>query len=158
MKNYTAKEIREELKHSSHDELMLICQRLIRFKKENKELLSYLLFKSSDEEVFVEEVKTQIAEQFLNINKKSYFFMRKSVRKILTDTKKYIRYSSQKETEIELLLHFCKELKNLRPSMKNHLRLHNIYLTQTKYIQKKIDLLHEDLQFDYNLELNELLG
>ena len=46
-----------------------------------------------------------------------YFYIKKSVRKILRMAKKYIRYSKNKETEIEILLHFCTVLKNMKPSI-----------------------------------------
>jgi len=56
------------------------------------------------------ELKTEIDDQFELINTSSYFYIKKSVRKILRMVKKYIRYSKQKETEVELLLHFCRTL------------------------------------------------
>ena len=59
-------------------------------KKENKELLTYLLFEASNEEGFKEGVKEEISLEFSTINCNSYFYMKKSVRKILRITKKYI--------------------------------------------------------------------
>ncbi len=158
MRTFTSNDIKKEIQHCSKDDLIKLCLRLVRFKKENKELLGYLLFLAHDEEAYVESIKEDISESFKNVNKKSYYYMRKSVRKILTDTKKFIRYSGRKETEVEVLLFFCKELKLLKPSMKNHLRLYNIFKTQTSYIDRKIKLLHEDLHLDYQLELDELIS
>ena len=82
-------------------------QFLNELKKENKELLTYLLFEAHDEEMYINSVKEYIVDLFEAVNTKSFFYIRKSVRKILTLTKKYIRYSKKKETEIQLLLHFC---------------------------------------------------
>ena len=96
-------------------------------------------------------------EQFLEINTKSFFYIRKSTRKILSLTKKYIRYSKNKETETELLLYFCKKLKAMKPSMNGSQRLRNVFDSQIKMIKKAIEKLHEDLQYDYQLELDELL-
>jgi len=132
--------------------------RLSRFKKENKELLTYLLFESANETTYIESVKHYIDGQFEIINTKSYFYIRKSVRKILTNTKKYIRYSQHKETEVELLLYFCTKLKGFKPSIKNSPRLQNTYNRQIELIKKVIATLHEDLQYDYNLTLEELEG
>ena len=98
---------------------MELCLQLSKFKKENKELLTYLLFEAHNEEGYIESVKEQIDELFENINTKSYFYIRKSVRKILTLTKKFIRYSKKTETEVELLLYFCTKLKNFKPSNQN---------------------------------------
>ena len=101
MKAVSLKELKQELSTLSSKEVQELCLRLSRFKKENKELLTYLLFESSNETSYIESVKHYIDEQFELINTKSYFYIRKSVRKILTNTKKYIRYSQQKETEVE---------------------------------------------------------
>lgn len=156
MKAATLKALKLELGKCSADELRELCLRLSKFKKENKELLTYLLFESSDEAAYIEGVKTEIAQEFEQINRSSYFFIKKSVRKILRNTKKYIRYSKRKETEVELLIYFCATLKNLQPSMEANLVLRNIYLRQIDLIRKTIAGLHEDLQYDYNRELDAL--
>jgi len=156
MKTATVKELKQELNYRSQTELLALCLRLSKFKKENKELLTYLLFESSDESTFIDGVKFEISSDFEEINIKSYFYIKKSVRKILRNTKKYIRYSKIKETEIELLLYFCEALKNMRPSYKNNISLLNIYNRQILTIKKAIATLHEDLQYDYGMELEEL--
>lgn len=157
MKPATISQIKKELVHKSNTELIELCLRLSKFKLENKEMLSYLLFHSSNEEGYINDIKNEISQNFLNINTKSYFYIRKSVRKILRDTKKYIRYSKNKETEIELLLHFCNELKSMSPSMKGNLTLQNIFFRQMNLIEKQVSNLHEDLQFDYNEEIKLLI-
>jgi hypothetical protein len=156
MKSSTLKEIKQELQHRSHSELLELCLRLIRFKKENKELLTYLLFESSDENSYIDSVKEYMDTEFENINTKSYFFIRKSMRKILTNTKKFIRYSKQKETEVELLLYYCSKMKSFKPSISRSARLINIYNRQLTLIKKTISTLHEDLQFDYYKEIEDL--
>jgi len=70
--------------------------------------------------------------------------------------KKFVRYSQKTETEVELLLYFCTKLKNFKPSYKNNKILTNMYNRETALIKKNIKLLHEDLQYDYNLELEQL--
>jgi len=156
MKAVSIKILKDELKHQDSKELMELCLKLARFKKENKELLTYLLFESSDEEQYISSIKEEIDVLFSEVNTKSYFYIRKSVRKILTNTKKYIRYSKKKETEVELLLHFCKKLKSFKPTIKKSPRVQNILFTQIKHLEKVILTLHEDLQFDYNEELDKI--
>ena len=156
MKTASVKELKNELTYRSQAELVELCLRLSKFKKENKELLTYLLFESSDEDAFIRGVKEEIDRDFALINTKSYFYIKKSVRKILRNTKKYIRYSKKKETEVELLLYFCEKLKEMQPSYKNNVSLDNIFNRQIVTIKKAIATLHEDLQFDYGLELEEL--
>ena len=157
MKAVTLKKLKDELSHKSANELKELCLHLSKFKKENKELLTYLLFEAHNEEGYIESVKEQVDLLFEQINIKSYFYIRKSVRKILTLTKKYIRYSKKKETEVALLLHFCLRLKEFKPSINKSPRLLATLDRQVILIKKAIATLHEDLQYDYELELNELL-
>lgn len=157
MKPVTIKKIKDELHYKSSQELIELCLKLSKFKKENKELLSYLLFDAEDEESYINSVNEYITLLFADINTKSFFYIRKSVRKILKLTKKYIRYSKKKETEVELLLHFCKELKKVSPSISKSPRLLNVYNRQLILIKKAIATLHEDLQYDYQLEFDQLL-
>lgn len=156
MKAASLKEIKTELNHRSTKELLELCLRLSKFKKENKELLTYLLFESADEEAFMQSVKDKVDADFETINTKTFYFIKKSVRKILRELKKFIRYSQKKETEVELLLYFCHKLKEFKPSIKRNTTLTNLYTRQIIYIEKKVASLHEDLQYDYNLELEEL--
>nr|WP_299206060.1 hypothetical protein [uncultured Brumimicrobium sp.] len=156
MKTESIVTIKKELKHLPKEELLELCIRLGKFKKENKAMLSYLLFQADDENGYIENVKSTIDELFEEMNTSSYFFMKKTIRKILKQTKVFIRYSGNKTTEIELLLYFCECLGNLRPSIFNNTALTNLYERQILALQKKIKGLHEDLQFDYNLRLEEL--
>ena len=157
MKAATIKELKQELSYRSQKELLELCLRLSRFKKENKELLTYLLFESSDEMAYIQSIKEEVDLQFEKINRKSYYYIRKSIRKILSTIKKYIRYSKKKETEVELLIYFCTKIKQFNPPIRKHTGLHNLYLRQIESIKKNISLLHEDLQYDYESELEDLL-
>lgn len=156
MKAVSVVTIKKELKHRSSEELLELCLRLSKFKKENKELLTYLLFESHDEAGYIETVKAEIDEQFETINTNSYFYIKKSVRKILRNIKKYARYSLKKETEVELLLHFCAVLKDFKPSIQKNVTLTNIYDRQIALIERIVGKLHEDLQYDYRIELEKL--
>ncbi len=156
MKTATVKELKQELSHHSQAELVELCLRLSRFKKENKELLTYLLYEASNEAGYIDGVKAEVTQQFTEINTDSYYYIKKSVRKILRRVKVYIRYSKLKETEVELLLYFCTELKELRPSIARNVTLTNLYDRQILMIKKAVSTMHEDLQYDYNLMLEEM--
>ena len=97
MKGSTIPQLKKELSNRSPEELLAVCLRLAKFKKENRELLSYLLFESDDENAYIESVKREVTAQLEMINTKTYYWMRKSIRKILKDVKKYIRYSKKKK-------------------------------------------------------------
>ena len=156
MKAESVVTIRKELKHKSPEELQELCLRLARFKAENKELLTYLLFESENEEHYIETVKSYIDEQFAEIGTNNFYYIKKSVRKILRNTKKYIRYSKIKETDLELLIYFCKKLKTFKPSIKSNSTLMNLHNRTLEIATKKILKLHEDLQFDYASEIESL--
>lgn len=157
MKAATVSELKKELATRSEKELVELCLRLSKFKKENKELLTYLLYEAHDEMGYIRTVKLEIDQQFEEINTKSYYFIKKSIRKILRNIKKYCRYSKKKPTEVELLIYFCRKMKAMSPSMNRSTVLKNLYERQIGMIRKKIGALHEDLQYDYGMELEELI-
>ena len=134
---YLNQELKQELKGRSQEDLLKLCLRLSKFKKENKELLTYLLFEAPNEANYVEGIKAEIQQEFQQINKKSYYLIKKSVRKILRNVKKYIRYSKKKETEVELLLCFCSELKRMSPPIHRSIPLKNIFKRQIEVIKKQ---------------------
>ena len=156
MKAATVKQIKDELKLRSPNEIMELCLRLSRFKKENKELLTYLLFEADDEPGYVKLIKEEIDDQFDEINATRIYYVKKGVRKILRGIKKHIRYSNSKETEVELLLYFCHKMESMKPSIKRNSVLLGLYLRQVEMTKKRIDGLHEDLQYDYGLEVENL--
>ena len=149
-------QLKQALRSHSPEELMEFCLRMARFRKENKELLTYLLFDSDDEPAYVISVKQEMDRQFAEINTTSIYFVKKSTRKILRIAQKHIRYSGLKPTEVELLLHFCRQLQQFSIFMKNSNALANIYLRQVDKIEKVLSLLHEDLQYDYEEEVTGL--
>lgn len=156
MKAVSVNQLKKELVTCTHEELVELCLRLSKFKKENKELLTYLLFESFDETGYVESIKAEIDAQFENINTNSFHYIKKSVRKILRIIKKFSRYSLKKETEVELLIYFCFKLKDFRPSIENNVTLINIFTRQLVLIKKIVDTLHEDLQYDYKSQIEDL--
>jgi hypothetical protein len=145
------------LRQRSPKELLELCLRLSRFKKENKELLTYLLFESSDELAYIKAIKREVDEQFEQINRTSTYFIKKSIRKILRATRKHIRYSGKKETEVELLIYFCFKLNQFTPSIHKNTTLSNLFYMLITHIRKTMKSLHEDLQYDYGKEIEELL-
>lgn len=155
MKAAGVKELKDELKTKTKEELLVLTLRLSRFKKENKELLTYLLFEASNEDQYVTEIKLEIKNAFEEINTSSIYFVKKNIRKILRDTKKYIRYSNEKKTEVELLFYYCQELKKVKGFNRSS-TLQNIVDTQVRIAKKALEKLHEDMQYDYKDLLADL--
>jgi len=156
MKASTISTLRKELNTLPAGDLLDLCLKLIKYKKENKELVSYLLFDANNESEFIKSIKEEIDLQFAEINMSHLYFAKKSIRKILKTTNKYIRYSGNKQTEVELLIHFCAKLKQSKIPYKSSNSLFNLFKNQVRKIHTAIAALHEDLQHDYKEELAEL--
>ena len=156
METASLSEIKNELKTIAPQQLQELCLRLAKYKKENKEFLNYLLFEAINEQTFIQNVKDEIDEQFKQLNKNSFYLAKKTLRKALKTTDKYIRFSGSKETEIELLIHFCQTMKKSGIQMRSHRVVLNMYLRQKERIKKVYSLLHEDLQFDYEDAIENL--
>jgi len=157
MKAASSNEIKQALKELSQSKLVDLCLRLARFKKENKELLTYLLFEADDLETYIRNVKQEIDEGFAEMNTASIYYAKKSLRKILRITNKYIRYTGNKQAEVELLLHFCEKLKQSGIRFQKSTALNNLYQSQIKKIKIAIATMHEDLQHDYVKAMEQLI-
>ncbi len=154
MKSATIHELKNELLHLNQKQLVDICLRLSKFKKENKELLTYVLFESGDEQAYISGVKTYIDNGFAeSAGKTNIFILKKIIRKILRVTRTQIRYSGSKTVEIELLLHFCESMHSIHSLVTKNPVLKNIYDNQLKKVNKILLTLHEDLQYDYSRKL-----
>ncbi len=155
MKIASLKEIKDELKHSTQEELIEYCLHMVKFKKDNKELLTYLLYEADNDQLYINDVKEEIDLGFSEVNKSNSWAAKKQVRKILSKLKKNIRYAQNKEVEIELLLHFCLRLHNFQPVIAKNKILQNTLETQLRLTQKAIATLHPDLQRDYSGQLED---
>ncbi|MCX6230053.1 MAG: hypothetical protein NTZ33_00790 [Bacteroidetes bacterium] len=156
MKTASLKEIKTELSLLHPARIQEVCLQMAKFRKENKELLNYLLFEANDENTYIENVKSLLDELFAEINKTNAYLAKKNIRKILRTSNKFIKYSGAKQTEVELLLYFCKLLKNTALPLTENAVLGNIYQRQLLKINKALASLHEDLQFDYGVQIRQL--
>jgi superfamily II DNA/RNA helicase len=157
MKAATISQIKQELLAIAPAELLKLCLRLAKYKKENKELLNYLLFEAHDEQGYVESVKKEVADYFRELPQSNLYLTKKSLRKILRITNRYIKYTGSRQAEVELLIYFCRLLKTSGIPVKKSTALTNLYHQQLKKINTAIALLHEDLQHDYRKETEELI-
>ena len=157
MKTATIQEIKQELLAIPHNELVELLLKLARSKKENKELLTFLLFEANDITEYIDGVKKEMESTFLDINVSHVYFAKKTIRKVLRITNKYIRFSVSKQAEAELLIHFCKLVKDSGIKIDKNPALNNLYQNQLKKIEKAMDSLHEDMQYDLNKILAPLI-
>jgi hypothetical protein len=156
MKAATISELKKELQEVPPAQLVELCLRLAKFKKENKELLNYLLFESHDLQAYIETVKEEMDAAFAESPRQNIYFVKKHLRKILRATNKHIKYAGSKQAEVELLLYYCTKIKKAGIKVGESVALTKLYLQQVKKIEKSISLQHEDLQYDYKRQLERL--
>lgn len=156
MKLVSISDIKKELEHLPAKELTQLCLRLAKYKKENKELLHYLLFDADDNETYANQVKEEMNELFSDVNTTNLYFAKKTIRKILRVANKHIRYTGDKQTEVVLLIHFCAMLKQTGIAFYKNKALENLYLQQIKKINAALTSLHEDIQYDFVKQVEAL--
>ena len=156
MHTSTLAQLKKELQTLPQPQLVELCVRLAKYKKENKELVHYLLFEATDEQAFIKQVKQEITEQFKEVNTSHVYYAKKTIRKILRGVNKHAKYSGIAQTNIELLIYFLQHMRKLEKLLYESNQLMNLYEAQLKKIHKELGKLHEDLQYDYQKELEDL--
>jgi hypothetical protein len=156
MKAASINELKQELNELPPKKVLELCLRLARYKKENKELLTYLLFEAHDEQGFITSVKKEIDEQFETLPKTNFYFIKKGLRKILRSITKHSKHSGSKESAAEMLIYFCGKLNASGIPFHRNTALTNLYKQQIKKLNSLADQVHEDLQFDYKKQIESL--
>jgi hypothetical protein len=153
---YGLQDIKKELQHLSGAQIAELCLRLARHKKENKELLAYLMFEADNERSFIDKVKAECGFMFSQLPVRNYESA-KYLRKILRLIGKYIKFMASKEAEIELLLNFCTDYVQYADRRTSYKPLRLILVRQIEKIRTAIGKLHEDMQADFVNDYNLLL-
>lgn len=156
MKIASISELKKEIAHLPEDEMKTLIVALAKFSKENKELLNYLLFEADFEPNYIQKIKEELDIQFSELNKTQIRYLKKGLQKIVRELKKNIKYSGKKQTEIELLIYFCQKIIEARIKLGRYPVLINLYNRQLKTIEKAVSSLEEDLQYDYNEEIETI--
>lgn len=155
---YTAgvKEIRKELEAQSPKELIAIIQRLARFKKDNKELLTFILFEAHDLDAHLATVREELLASMLDIHPDRVYIAKKTIRKTLRIAAKHIRLIGSKQAEAEIRLYFCRLLGQSGLPIDRNPVLSRLFLTQLRMARTAISSLHEDLQWELLREADKL--
>ncbi|MFD0793830.1 hypothetical protein ACFQZX_09385 [Mucilaginibacter litoreus] len=154
---YGLQQIKKELQHLPAEQLAELCLRLVRYKKDNKELLAYLLFEAHNQEEFIESVKAEAGFMFSQLPSQSYFAA-KALRKILKFLNKYIKFTGSKTAEVDLLINFCQNYLQYVTRQTSHKPIRLILTRQIEKIKASIGKLHEDVQTDYMSDYEQLLA
>ena len=157
MKAASLKDIKTTIETIPNSELQSLCIRLLKFKKENKELISYILFEENNEELYIESVKNEIDIALISLNKESLYIAKKNIRKVIRIANRYIKYSNKKTTESSILIHVVYKIKESKLDLTKSQALHNLFLSILKRINKSISTMHEDLQYDIQKQLSAVI-
>ena len=155
MRTPALKEIKQELESLPASRAMELFLHVIKSRKENKELVSYLLFESHNQAGYIESIKEEINEAFTVLPAATKYLTKKALRKILQSLSKFARHMRSKQAEVDILVHFCRKLKASDIRLRKSPVLGNIYLQQIKKINGLVELLHEDLRHDYKKVMEE---
>jgi len=156
MKSASINELKQELLNTPAAELTELCLRLAKYKKENKELLTYLLFEAHDQQGYVQSIKKEVDEQFAEINHSNLYFVKKTLRKILKNINTHIRYTGSAQVTVDLLIYFCQSIKGSGIPIQKNPIIANMYKSQVQKINKTLLGLHEDIQYDFAREVAAL--
>jgi hypothetical protein len=149
MNSATLSELKRELQNLDEKTLQAICLRLAKYKKENKELLTYLLSDAHDEAGYIRQVKEEMDVMFEEVTDRNLYIVKKILRKILRMANRQIKYSGIPQTELELRIYFCEKMKQANIPLTAGTVLFNLYQQQMKKISTVLTKLDEDYHADY---------
>ncbi len=156
MKPATISDIKKALALLNQKELSDLCLRLAKYRKENKELLSFLIFEADNQALYIKNAKEEIRHQLSLMSHSNIYLAKKTIRKVLRTVDKYIKFAGLKQTEVELLMYYCDLLNSCGLPIHDHPVTANIYQRQINKIEKALSTLHEDLQYDYGEEFERM--
>ena len=155
MKSASVKELKAALHNLSPIEMLEVCMLMAKYKRENKELLSYLLYEADNEQQYIENIKLEIDTYFENLVVFSFSNMLKKLRKALRIANKYIKFSGSKNVEVAVLIYLCIKIKPFTLQTTSTALL-NLYNRQIIKIDKALLKLEEDLQYDYKTDIEAI--
>lgn len=156
MKSYSISDIKKALNDLDSSDLITVCLRVAKYKKDNKELLSYLMFDSKDEAQFIEDIKAEIELQFALLKDDNNYRLLKQLRKISRIISKPIKYSGIPTTQAEVLIYFTHKLKEISSNKMHLLAYQSFYWQQIKKIEAILSKMHEDYRYDYIKDFEKL--
>lgn len=154
----TIDSLKGELKSLPPKQVLDLLLRLARFKKENKELLTYLLFESHNIQAYIDQVKADITDAFEEIDTSRAYGYKKGLRKIQRKINKPIKYMNNKMATIELYVFMASSIRQQKRSLFTRSILEKTFTQYITKIEKLIPSIEEDLAHDVRRELEQLTG
>ena len=156
MKPATLVQIRKELETVSYNRLLDITMKMVRHKTENKEFISFVLFDEENVADFASDIRHEISEMMQEVQYKPSYIIKRTLRKVLRYISRYCGYVSDKEFEAEMLVYFCRLMKEKRLHRTPIKSINIIYYKQLEKIEKLLPKLTGEVKTDIENELAEL--
>ncbi len=149
-------DLKKELLELSKPELIQLCLRVAKLKRENKELLAYLIFDSEDPLFYAQKLKPEIKEVFEQPFQHAYY-LTKSIRKAMRLITKYYRFTSNKQGETELLIYLVEEFYLSWRNEYRYQALGKVIFRCLEKAQSNLKKIDEDFRADFEDPINELV-
>lgn len=156
MLDLSLKEIREELKLLDRTELEELIVDLAKLSRQNKRSLGVKLASRHDASVVLDLFKEELDLLFAEANDSNHYLAKKSIQAIRKKMNQNLTLTKDKSQQVELLFHFCEQMKAFGYLAYKHPVIDNVYLMQFKKADKLLEGLHEDLRYDFAEKLNAL--
>ncbi|MFN4123138.1 MAG: hypothetical protein ACK4GL_07525 [Flavobacteriales bacterium] len=140
--------LKQELQTHDRRSLIELCIQLARFKQENRELITYLLFHAKDPIAYAQGYKILIEEPF-DKHLMNPYLLTKGIRKSFRLISRYAKVSKSKEGECELYLHLAVQFVERIQGKLVHKALITLLERALKKAHQLILKMHEDFQMDY---------
>ncbi|MFN5317929.1 MAG: hypothetical protein ACK5CY_03715 [Bacteroidia bacterium] len=147
--------LKKELNSLDRIDLVNICARLARYKKENKELLAFLLLDADDPIHYAEKIKPLLDEPFEAPYHSAWAFA-KRLRKALRQIAKYQRFTGSARGEAELLMYLLKKFEGDWRRGITQAGIQKIILRCFEKIESLLDKMDEDYRSDFEEPLAAL--
>jgi hypothetical protein len=152
-------EIRVKTNELSVESMHRLLTRLMRFKRENKELVAFELFVRDEPEAWFADIRKECHATLDDMNTSHPYFMKKTLRKLIRTVKTYARYAGDPAIEAELLCILLEAFHQRRLHEHTADKIQKIVTDTQVRLQKIIAKLHDDLQYDFirrlaNLSIN----
>jgi hypothetical protein len=148
-------DLKKELLELSKPELIQLCLRVAKLKRENKELLAYLIFDSEDPIFYAQKLKPEIKEVFEQPFQHAYY-LTKSIRKAMRLITKYYRFTSNKQGETELLIYLVEEFYLSWRNEYRYQALGKVIYRCLEKAQSNLKKIDEDFRADFENPIIEL--
>lgn len=148
-------DLKKELLELSKPELIQLCLRVAKLKRENKELLAYLIYDADDPLFYAQKLKPEIKEVFEQPFQHAYY-LTKSIRKTMRLISKYYRFTSNKQGETELLIYLVEEFYQSWRNEYRYQALGKVIFRCLEKAQSNLKKIDEDFRADFEHPINEL--